>query len=300
MGAISAARDAGQALVRNPVVFLATFGLALVQVPQQALQFFGLNVAGSLYGLATVVVTPLFTAGILSMAHEALDESTGLSTFVEGGKEHYLTMLLSTLLYSAVFAAIGFVTAFVLIIAGVFVIGLSAAGTGGVSMVSLGIVGVLVLLAVAVFFVLSMLLQFFSPAIVVDDADIGESFKRSYRLARENLVSVFGFTVLKAIPGTLAGGSVVLLLFARYYREFSRGGFGENPAMAESLFVNGSVYGGLETATFAAIVLVGIASTTLVTAFTQTYLLTYYVEHADAEPSGTQRFEEEYDLPSGY
>ncbi|WP_435363816.1 hypothetical protein [Haloarchaeobius sp. DYHT-AS-18] len=299
MGAIAAAKHAGQSLIRNPVIFVATLGLALVQVPQQVLQYSGLTIAGSLYSFATLAITPLFTAGILSMAYEGMNDSTSLGTFVDGVREHYLTLFLSTVLYSAIFVAVGIAAMFLALFVGVFAFGVSAAA-GSAGLVGLGLFVVFVAVIALAIIAISMVLQFYAPAIVVDDADIGESFTRSYRFATDNLASVVGFSVIKVLPALFAGGAAVALVLTRYYEQLTGEGFASAPATTGAAMGTGSLYGGLSVATFVALVLLGIASTVLLSAFTQTYLVTFYVEQTDSEQRGVRGYEEEYDLPSGY
>ncbi|WP_439026305.1 DUF7847 domain-containing protein [Haloarchaeobius sp. DT45] len=299
MGAISAAKHAGQSLVRNPVIFVGTLGLALVQAPRQVLQYSGLDIAASMYVLAMTLVSPFVLGGVFSMAHEGVDGSTSLDTFVEGAKENYLTLLLSTLLLSAIFVAVVIAGLFAVLVLGVFVVGLGAAA-GGAGPVGVGVFGVAFLVFVLAIVALSMLLQFYAPAIVVDDAGIGESFERSYRFATDNLASVVGFSIVKGVPGLFAGSAVGVFLFLRYAQRVSGESFVSASAATDYAFAVSSVYAGMPVETFVPLALASVASTVLIGAFTQTYLVTYYVEQSSDGQRGAHEYEEAFDYQSGY
>jgi hypothetical protein len=50
--------------------------------------------------------------------------------------------------------------------------------------------------------------QFYAPAIVVSDLDVGSAFQRSADLVRENVVSTLGYTALLVVGGGVTGTSV--------------------------------------------------------------------------------------------
>lgn len=226
MGAISALRTTGSALARNPVVFVGTFLLAIVQtlaqVPQFAAQTLaspGVSILISL--LAPIVVfllTPFLLAGVLGMAEEAVGGGTSLGTFVGVGKSRYVALLLATLLYTVLSVAIAVALVIVVAIV-VLVFGVATGGGGGGPNLAITAVIALVVLALVTGFLLFVFfLQFYAVAVVVDEADVTGSFRRSYRLVRRNLLSTLGYNVLSALVSALvalpflaiAAGVVVL------------------------------------------------------------------------------------------
>jgi len=99
----------------------------------------------------------------------------------------------------------------------IVVIGGSMAGMGGdgaaaVDAPALGFDPTLlvVVAVVAVVFVLAYLLvaffvQFYAHAVVLDDAELVEGFRRSAGLVRSNFLSAVGFTLLLTIGGAIVG-----------------------------------------------------------------------------------------------
>ncbi len=226
MGAVSALRTTGGALAHNPVVFVGTFLVAIVQALAQAPQlaartFANPGVSLLVSVLAPIVVfflTPFLLAGVLGMAEEAVGGGTSLGTFVRVGKSRYVALLLATLLY----AVLSFVIAIALIIVVaivVLVFGVTTGGGGGDPNLAIAAAIALVVLALVVGFLLFVFfLQFYAVAVVVDEAGITESFTRSYRLVRRNILSTLGYNVLSALVSVLvalpflavAAGAVVL------------------------------------------------------------------------------------------
>lgn len=205
---VAALRDAFDTLQRNPVLILAATVYALVQAPGMVLQVSGnpiLQFVSSAYSLLLVFVMPLFVGGLFAMAHEGLTGPTSLARLWTAGKTYYLRLfvvfLLLMVVYFVVGAGVGFL-AFGLILGGV--IG-NGAGLGGVSLAVLAIVAVVGLLFALVLLVIGFVVQFYAQAVVVDDQGVLDSFKRSYRVVRENLVSVLGFDLLGLVLGAVVG-----------------------------------------------------------------------------------------------
>ena len=73
------------------------------------------------------------------------------------------------------------------------------------------------LVGFAVNLLLDVALVFYKPAIVVGDRDVGDAFRESYRLVRENLAVAGGFYVVRLAVGLLFGGLALvaaLLVFS--------------------------------------------------------------------------------------
>jgi hypothetical protein len=226
MGAVSALRTTGGALARNPVVFVGTFLVAIAQTLAQAPQFAAQTLANPgisvLVGLLAPIVvfflTPFLLAGVLGMASEAVGGGTSLGTFVGVGKSRYVALLLATLLYTVLSVVIAVALVIVVVIV-VLVFGATTGGGGGDPNLAIAAVIALVVLTLVVGFLLFVFfLQFYAVAVVVDEAGVTESFTRSYRLVRRNILSTLGYNVLSTLVSVLvtlpflavAAGAVVL------------------------------------------------------------------------------------------
>lgn len=79
MAVLNALRRTPSALARNPVLFVPILALALVQVPQLALQSINpllSSVVSLAMSLVFIVVIPFFQGGTIAMADESLDGRT--------------------------------------------------------------------------------------------------------------------------------------------------------------------------------------------------------------------------------
>jgi len=212
MGALSALSTTGRTLKRNGVLFAAAFAVTFVSLAPSGASSVLPPAAAAVASIAvsglSLFVTPFLMGGMLSMAAEALDGSTRFDTFVSGGKEHYVRLLGSMVLFAVGFGILGFVVLVVGVMVAIFVVGsgpgaaghpfaLSAGAIGG--LVAFGLVAALVLLLPVFFF------QFYAAAIVVSDLGIVESFQRSAALVRRNLVSTLGYFVVAIAVGGVTG-----------------------------------------------------------------------------------------------
>lgn len=119
MAVFDALRRSPGALRRNPVLFVPVLVVALFQLPQLVLQGSNPLLASLIsFGLSLVyiVAVPLFQAGLLGMADEALDGVTSLGSFLREGRANYVSMLVAYLLVLAA----SFVLVIVAVIGGVF------------------------------------------------------------------------------------------------------------------------------------------------------------------------------------
>jgi hypothetical protein len=296
MGAISAAKHAGSTLARNPILFLVATAFAIVQLPQILLQWSGLPLVASLFNIATVVVVPFLIGGIYGMAEEGLDGTTSFTTFLRAGRENFVSLLVAAIFFALAAFVVAFVAVLVLVFVTVLTVGVSGV-QGGVSPAALIIPGLVGLAFFVLYLATVVLLQFYEAAIVVDDADVLDSFKRSYRFVRGNLLSTIGFTVVRWTPGLLTS------LLTAYFVVTS---IGIDPADPESIepetFQN--IYAQLSTTELGIVVATTLLTAGIVGAFTRTYLIAFYVDHreesATTEPSDDDEsdedlFDDEYD-----
>ena len=200
------------AIGRNPALLLVTGLIALVQLPQLAASAFSPLVSAVVSLAFTgvyIVALPYVQGGLVGMADEALDGRTGLGTFHQSGKRHYVAMLVAYLLVLAVNLLIGGGLFVVGVVAGVLIFGLHASTA---TIAVLGLVGAVLALAYVLTFAF---VQFYGPAIVLEDRGGVDGLKRSIGLVRANLLSVFVYTLVVGVGGGLfglAGGVAALLL----------------------------------------------------------------------------------------
>lgn len=233
MAVLRELRRALGTLVSHPVVVLLAVALAVLR-PPPALRLYGI-VYLPLAGL-TFFFTPLVLAPLLTRADDALRgrDPTGL---VDAARERYVGLLVGNLGFAGlqfgvnlavgVFAAV-FVA--VLLVVGVGLGGVVESGTtgatgagtdsplpaalAGVTLVGYLVVLLLALVGFAVNLLLDFALVFYKPAIVVGDRDVGDAFRESYRLVRENLATAGGFYVARLAVGLLFGGLALVAALA--------------------------------------------------------------------------------------
>jgi hypothetical protein len=211
MGAISALSTAGRTLKRNTVLFAAAFAVSFVSLvpsgvssllPPEAAVLVSLLVSGF-----SLLASPFFMGGLLSMADEGLDGTTRLGTFVRGGMDNYVRLLGAMVLFGVLLAVTGFVV-LVAAVVGAFALGMSAGGAGqslAGSGASIGFVLVVGLLGALAFLLPIFVLQFYPAAVVVSDLGIVDSFRRSAAVVRRNIVSTLGYMVVVTAAGLVTG-----------------------------------------------------------------------------------------------
>lgn len=276
MGAISALTTAIETLKRNPVLFGAAFVVAIVN--------FGLtgvtttvssdsaSPVSSLLSLTTFLFTPFFVGGLLTMADEGLDGRTRLGTFVAGGTDNYLRLLGAMVAFAV---AIGVAAVAVMVGLAVIASTIAGAAVAGGGLVDSGSGFVLfVLVAVAglvVMFLPTFFLQFYAAAVVVSDLDVMDSFRRSARLVRRNLVSTLGYTAVSVLIGLVTGVlAVAVTLLAR----------------PEVYSTTGATVPEVGTGTLLAVAVVAVALTTVVAAFGSVYQVAFYDDRLAHTPVG--------------
>jgi len=226
--AIDALGLTGDALRRNPVLVAGAAILALgATVSQVASNLIPL--VGGLLGLLYLFVEPLLTGGYLGMANQAVDGDTGLDGFVQNAKDNYLRLLGARLLVFGVAIVVAIALVIVFAVLGAGILGSLDTAAGGepgsavgaaAGAASLAILG-LFLVVVLLFLLVAFLLQFYEAAIVLADAGVIESFRYSFQLVRDNVVSALGYSVLVVVASIVfqvltlvAGGGGALLALA--------------------------------------------------------------------------------------
>jgi hypothetical protein len=208
MAVLQALQRTPSAIVRAPGLLVPNFILYVLLVPQFALQSshpFLAMVASLGFVAISFILVPFLQGGLLGMADEALHGTSSLRTFVEEGKNNYLSILVAY--------------AVLLVVNGILGAILFAAGFGALLSQMAGILGIVLLIVVGVtvlaYLLITFFVQFYGQAIVIDNTSALASFKRSYQVVRSNLLATFGYVVLSIVFGGVAGvvyGGFSLLL----------------------------------------------------------------------------------------
>jgi hypothetical protein len=273
MPTIEALRDAIDVLRRNPVLFAAGAVNAVIVLPQTVLSILGVPILPGLIGVVTFFITPFVLAGTIGMAFEGLSGETAFGTFVDGGKDSYLSMLGGSLVQLAIAIAFGVVFAVTLALTiGVAVLGAGASAgaggspelLGGVGAATALLVGAAVLVFGLLFLTVMFLIQLFPPAVVVEDRGAIGSIKRSYAVVRDNLVPALGYSAI-----VIAIGIVVAI-----------------PTFLASLASQGPAAGALDlpidrTAAAAAGVGITLVAGVVIYPFQQAFATAFFVRHTD-------------------
>lgn len=280
MGAISALSTSVGTIKRNSVLFAVALAVTVVNyaltgvtmvLPQPTA-----GIASLPLSALSMLVMPFFIGGLLSMAHEGLNGTTGLDTFIDGAKSNYVSLLGAMVLFAVMFSIIMFVVMIAVIIIAVAGVGASATG-GGSGMASGGTLGATVLLGL--FGILAILvpvffLQFYMTAIVVSDLEIGAAFKQSAELVRQNLLSTLGYTGITLTVGLVAGvGASVISLAQQMYGPTS------TMPMSEMEMTLPEIGVGMFVALLAASVIL----MTIIATFGSVYQVAFYVDRLDAQ-----------------
>jgi len=260
MGAISAFSTAVGALRRNAVLFGVAFLVSLANV---ALTGLPLVVPTPVAGVASIsasgvalLAAPFVAGGLLAMAHESLDGSTGFATFATGGRANYPRILGAMVLLGVLFAALGVAIAVAVLLVTGLVAGSASTPTGFVLPALVGLIGLLA--SSLILFVV----QFYATAIVVSGLDVGSAFQRSADLVSENPVSVLGYTTILVVLGGLAGtlGAALSVAASAYASPAAMG-----PDVPE-----------IGAAVVAVLAAVTVVVTTVVAAFGSAYQVAFY------------------------
>ncbi|WP_255152668.1 hypothetical protein [Halorarius halobius] len=219
MAVVQALQSASRALRRNPIIAGIVLVVTLLQMPTQFGQLADPLVSAVLglgFTVVTVIVAPFVFGGLIGMADEALSGTTTFDTFVETGKQYYISLLGAYLLLLGgmiLLWIIGSIVSLVLI-AGLGIASGGVSGTASPAFIAMFLIGTgvsLIFLFGPLFFV-----QFYGQAIVLDGKSAIGGFKHSVGLVRRNLVSVFGYSVLVFAGGMFFGllGSIPSMLLS--------------------------------------------------------------------------------------
>ena len=227
MAALRSLRPAVSGIVRNPVLILVTALYGLFQLPNLLVESTD-PVLAAVISLVTfvalIVVLPLFQGGLLGMADEAIDGTTGVGTLIADGTANYVSLLVSYLALLAVNMVLGFLAfmSAIIVFIGGSIAGMGGSGaapgfdapTLGVDPALLGVVGVVAAALVVGYLLIVFFVQFYAHAIVIDGTELVDGFRRSVGVVRSNLLGVVGYTALltvgAVVVGTLAAAGSLL------------------------------------------------------------------------------------------
>lgn len=210
MAVLTALRLAAITLGRNPVLFVVAGVSALLQLPQLGAQMLGpfaSAVVSMVFNLGFIVVFPFVQGGLIAMANEAFGGRTTVGTFVAGGKANYVQLLIGYVVLVAANLAIAIGALVLLLGVGGVLFVLTPDPTGAGALLP-GVLVLLVLLLVLVYLLFLFFVQFYGHAIVIDDLEALDGFKRSVRVVRNNPGSTVGYSLLLAF---LAGGFALVV-----------------------------------------------------------------------------------------
>ncbi len=217
MGVVQSLTESFGVLKRNPVVFGVGALYAVILLPQTALSMMSIPLIPQLLQAVTFFITPFVLAGLLGMVYEGRVRSTGIGTFVKIGKSKYLSLLSANLIQVALTVIFGIVSFFVLI-ALIFVLGIGVSTTSPES--GLAAFGVTFVVAVGglllVFLLVQFFLQFYAPAIVVDNVGVMGGYRRSVGFVKRNIVQTLGFGLVNLLLSLLLISPGILLAVAAF------------------------------------------------------------------------------------
>ncbi|THE66336.1 hypothetical protein D8Y22_03440 [Salinadaptatus halalkaliphilus] len=166
-----------------------------------------------LIGMFVAWTIPALTlAAVLTMAYEGLHGTAGFDDLITGLEEYAVSMLGAFFALFAVSTVASFAFVFLvvaLVFAGAFSMETTAdAGPDPAMLDALGIgIIALIVLAVLLWTVVWIVVQFFDAAIVVDGVGVIDAFKSSWGVVRSNPLSVIGYSLIR---GTLMWIPVII------------------------------------------------------------------------------------------
>lgn len=252
MEVLSSYSRAWGAIVRFPVLVAPAFALVLLQLPAFLLGIFGstsilIQVFEFSYSILLWFLKPLVAGATLGGAGLLLKgETPELGKLAEKAKRNYFNLLIADIIMGI---AIFFVFIFIafIIIATVFALKLVSADN------TFGLVFALTLflLISIIAGILLLMLQFYDSAIVLENFNPVEAFRKSFSFSKENFGGMLGVSIMKAITSLLLAlplvGVLAYYLFSNFSQfafspgELPRPGFGTAFAIIFSQLIFGSV-----------------------------------------------------------
>jgi len=192
--AVRAVVETGRVVVTQPLVVVATL-VTGVLAPVLAIAS-GLIpfVDGVVYA---VFVHPILLAGLLHVGSTAVDEPVGPVTYVAGVRAHYFGLLKAVLLAGIIFLPLGWLAAVL-----IFIVGFTAVVELNVALA----------VALALFVVMGVGLQFVDASVVVDGDGASGAVEHSWEALAHHPVSVLGYSLIRALSLALLAGAAAVFL----------------------------------------------------------------------------------------
>ncbi|MFB6124168.1 MAG: hypothetical protein ABEJ78_12010 [Haloferacaceae archaeon] len=284
MAVLESLRSAVDALSRNRALFLAGLGYGLLVLPQNALQLARVPLAPTALSVVSFFLTPFVVAGLLGMADESLDGDTSLSTLRTVGRDRYVPLLLGNLVRFGIHLVFAVVAVAVLVVL-LFTTGLaSAVATGGVAPGSVGgavllpAVSILALLAL-LFLLVTLFVQFYDVAVVVDGVGPIDGFTRSVGFVRDNVLATVGYSLVNLAVALVVNLPVAGYVALKSVSNSETMGAG-TPVPTDFSQLGAGAFGGgpspFSTPELVALVAASLLTSALLLAFRQTYATAFY------------------------
>lgn len=193
-------------LWRNPVIFLPVLIWTFIQLPFLMLEemYPGfMSVLSPVRSGLLIFATPFVHAGLIGMADEALNGYTALTTFIQAGKDNFVSVLSLYLLFVAINSVLGII----LIVGALFLFLMSA---GWSDLIPLAITGVVLSLVLIAYLLVLFFVQFYGHAIVIEEVGVVKGVKRSISQVRRHLLRTVRYSVVSSIIGLLFTSTVVI------------------------------------------------------------------------------------------
>lgn len=196
MVTVSAFKDGFTALRANPILLVSGLLVGASSQLQYADHLIESPLLSAGVSLAWLVVFPFVLGGFISTARAAIDGTdASLTHFFSVGRSHYLRLLLASVLF--VLLVVG--TAIGLGLIG-FVLGIGSMALAAIHEMAAFVAGAVSLLIwLVAILVVIMFVQFYDAAIVIENKNVTDAFRRSIELVRLNLKSVTGFSLVWSV-----------------------------------------------------------------------------------------------------
>lgn len=211
----------------NPVILGVAFVSALLGLPSLLDSSKAFSLTSTILFIISLLITPFFAGGLLGMVVEATEKPTNLSTFIESGKRNYVSLIKAVALFFAILLGLIIGTGIIVgLPAGIVLILLPK----GAPLFKLIFLLFIATIAIVVFLLAIMLIQFYDIGIVVHHYGVWEAFRKSFAFARPRLSSVFHYSLLKGFIGLLFVIPIIAtLVYSALQTEAGWRGLAEGP-----------------------------------------------------------------------
>lgn len=177
---------------------------------------------------ANMLIAPFCLAGLYGAFNLAFDgKSPDVGDFISYGEENFAPLLGAYLLLGFIMVLVMMAFSFAI---GVAALGASSGEAGASGMGAA--MSLMVLVGMLGMFVAMLFLQFIDVAIVIGDFSAVDSFKESWRVFRENPISVLGYTTIRTL---LMGGGILVFFLTFAFGTGAWSATGSEPMLGGTL-----------------------------------------------------------------